>query len=79
MLTEVDNMVLDIIGKESPVICGLGVAESFEKPEAKTHDGDSEGNSNKVNKSRLIRDHEAPSTSTEGSSKSLQSKITSKN
>ncbi|VEN34301.1 unnamed protein product [Callosobruchus maculatus] len=26
-LTEVHNMVLEIIGKESPVMCGLGVAE----------------------------------------------------
>lgn len=29
-LTEVDRMVIDIIGKESPVLRGLGVAESFE-------------------------------------------------
>ncbi|KAL1493886.1 hypothetical protein ABEB36_009570 [Hypothenemus hampei] len=38
-LTEVDNMVLSIIGKESPVICGLGVAESFEKPQDQSSKG----------------------------------------
>lgn len=69
MLTEVDNMVLDIIGKGSPIIRGLGVAESFEKSEARTHSS-SEGNT-EVNEIRHIGDNEAPSTSSKDSSKSL--------
>lgn len=69
MLTEVDNMVLEIIGKESPVICGLQVAESFEKPVQSCEtvlEGDSEGT---VNKSRPVSDHVTPSTSKEANGK----------
>ncbi|XP_050292780.1 uncharacterized protein LOC126733499 [Anthonomus grandis grandis] len=33
MLTEIDKMILDIVGKKSPIICGLGVSESFEERE----------------------------------------------
>ncbi|CAH1114879.1 unnamed protein product [Psylliodes chrysocephalus] len=66
MLTEVDNMVLEIIGKESPVICGLGVAESFEKHQKHScetiPEDDSEGI---VNKSRPISEHVTSSTSKE--------------
>lgn len=32
-LNDVDNMVLDILGKESPVIVGLGVPESLDDAE----------------------------------------------
>ncbi|RXG55101.1 hypothetical protein Avbf_07074 [Armadillidium vulgare] len=31
--TEVDELVLDILGKESPLICGLGVRESMASTE----------------------------------------------
>nr|CAI5829971.1 unnamed protein product [Callosobruchus analis]CAI5854070.1 unnamed protein product [Callosobruchus analis] len=69
-LTEVDNMVLEIIGKESPVVCGLGVAESFEKPQKQScetvPEGDSEGI---VNKSQSTSDHVAATTSKEASGK----------
>lgn len=29
-LSEIDKIVLDIIGKDSPIICGLGIPESME-------------------------------------------------
>ncbi|KAL7639747.1 UNVERIFIED_CONTAM: hypothetical protein RMT77_009157 [Armadillidium vulgare] len=32
--TEVDELVLDILGKESPLICGLGVRESMASTES---------------------------------------------
>ncbi|CAH1112466.1 unnamed protein product [Psylliodes chrysocephalus] len=64
MLTEEYNMVLEIIGKMSPVICGLGAAESFEKHQEQScetiPEDDSEGI---VNKSRPISEHVTPSTS----------------
>ncbi|KAL1498395.1 hypothetical protein ABEB36_009202 [Hypothenemus hampei] len=78
-LTEVDNMVLSIIGKESPVICGLGVAESFEKPQDQScevvTENDSEGI---INKSRSIRDHVNPSTSKEAKG-GKRKRVTDKN
>nr|CAI5838031.1 unnamed protein product [Callosobruchus analis] len=59
-----------IIGKESPVVCGLGVAESFEKPQKQScetvPEGDSEGI---VNKSQSTSDHVTATTSKEASGK----------
>lgn len=40
-MTEVDNMVLDIVGKESPIIIGLGVPESMDDAEPLPHDSTS--------------------------------------
>ncbi|CAH1113919.1 unnamed protein product [Psylliodes chrysocephalus] len=66
MLTKVDNVVLEIIGKEFPVIYGLGVAESFEKHQEQScetiPEDDSEGI---INKSRPISEHVTPFTSKE--------------
>lgn len=71
-LTEVDNIVLEIIGKESPVICGLGVAESFEKPQDQSCETFSEGGFvDIVNNSQAISDHVTPSISKEPYGKPL--------